>query len=158
MDLKGKKTVRIAVISLLAVFGVSAAVVGCGRSIHKNRDPEKIRKYIVWQVNDKLDDLEATESQRKAVVAATEKIFADFMAMKDKQDDKIQKVKIISELERGVPNSEKYHQLLDQRLDSLRDFAHRTLDTALKAFMTLDTEQRKDLMEEVREHMEEHHS
>ena len=158
MKKRQKKAVKIFLLSLLGVFVISAMAVGCGRSFRGHHDPEKVRKYVLWKVNDRLDDIDATDYQRQAVVGATEKIMADMRSMKEKGESKSKKLQIISELERGVPKAEEYHRLLDEKIDSFRDFAHRTLDEALKAFMTLDNSQRKELLEDVREHVEEHHS
>lgn len=158
MDKKRKKRMVIISLGLLGVFALSALAVGCGRSMHRHGDPEKIRKYAMWKINDKLDDLDATDYQRKAVVGAAENIMADFMNLKEKGEGKSRKLQIISELERGQPNTAQYHLLIDKKLDGFRDFAHRAMDQAMKAFMTLDEDQRKELLEEVREHIEDHHS
>lgn len=156
MDSRRKKVLGFGVVCAIVVLGIGVAAVGCGRSFRRHSDPEKVEKYVLWKVNDRLDDLDVDTTQRRVVLAATKSIIGDLRQMKEDHKDDTVKYEILSELERGQPDAEKYHRLLDEKLGLWKDFAHRSMDKALKAFMVLNKEQRKELIEEVREHIEDH--
>ena len=156
MESRRKKVLGFGIVFAVGVLGIGAAAVGCGRSFHRHPDPEKVEKYVLWKVNDRLDDLDVNNTQRQVVVAATKSIIGDLRQMKEEHKDDTLKYEILSELERGKPDAEKYHKLLDEKLQLWKDFAHRSMDKALKAFMVLNKEQRKELIEEAREHIEDH--
>jgi hypothetical protein len=50
-----------------------------------------------------------------------------------------------------------FHDKLDQRTEQFRELAHRTIDRGLKAWQILDRNQRAELIEQVRDHIDEHH-
>lgn len=153
-----RRIIRTVAIASLGVFILAGIGAGCSRSFHRPPDPEKMQKYVMWKLNDRLDDLDATDQQRKAIVAAANKVMADALKMKAAHKNESQKYEILDELERGDADAEKYHRIMDEKFDQLKGFAHRTLDTLLQAFMELDQNQRKELLEEAREHMAEHQS
>ena len=158
MKEKSKKRMKVAAIVLVSLVALGGSVVACGRSLHRHSNTEKVEKYVMWKINDHLDDLDANEQQRKEIVSATKNIIADMRQLKASHKKDAHRADILNELKKGEPDSEKYHRLLDGHLDKLRDFAHRSLDTALNAFMVLDANQRSEVIQEVEEHIAEHHS
>ena len=158
MKEKSKKKTKVIAITLVSLTVLGVSMVACGRSLHRHSDPEKIEKFVMWKVNDRLDDLDVNEQQRKEIVSSTKTIIADLRQIKMRHEKDNSKGEILNELKKGEPDVQKYHRLLDEHLDNLRGFAHRSLDTALRAFMVLDTNQRSEVIEEVEEHIAEHHS
>lgn len=158
MKMKSKKVLKIIAITLGSLMVLGASMAACSRSFHKHPDPEKIEKFVLWRVDDRLDDLDADKQQRKAVFSATKTIIADVKQMKASHKNDRHKQEILDELKKGEPDAQKYHQLVDERFEEFRAFVHRSLDTALNAFMVLNQEQRIELIEEVEEHIAEHHS
>ncbi len=152
--MKRKKRIIVVGVSLLAVGLVATAVVAGGQSQFVHRDPEKMKKFIHWRINDALDDLDATEDQREAILAATDQIIEDGMAMRSKRNEDRELVH--QELEKDQPDPAVLHALIDAKFKEMRAFAHRSVDTALEAYSVLSPDQRAELMELVEEHHHHH--
>jgi hypothetical protein len=140
------------IIGLAATAGVVAS---CGgHSMHHSRDPEKIRKYVLWKVEDHLDDLDTTKQQQQQILQIAERVLAD--GLKLHQDKDAHHAAILGELESGSPDSARLHGLLDAHVDQFRAFGHRTLDALLEAWDLLDANQQGELIEEFKDHIEDH--
>ena len=59
-----KKKIAIAASAVLAVVMLTGF-----RGGGWNRDPERIKQMITWKLNDRLEDLDATEAQKASVNA-----------------------------------------------------------------------------------------
>jgi hypothetical protein len=137
---------------LATVFLVASCGGGHGRF---HRDPEKVRKFALWKVDDTLDDLDATESQKKQILAIADRVVRDFQALHDDKDQDHEK--ILAELERGRPNSQIFHDMLDQRTEQFNQLGHKTIDRFLTAWNVLDRSQQAELIEEIRDHVDDYH-
>lgn len=142
--------------SVLAGIALTAfAVTSCGGHSGYKRDPEKMRKFALWKVDDTLDDLDATESQKKQILAIADRVVRDFQQL---HEGKLQDHEtVLAELERGRPNPQVFHELLDRRTEQFKELGHATIDRALEAWQILDRSQRAELLAEFRDHIDDHH-
>jgi len=141
-----KKKLAIAASAVLAVVLLSGF-----RGGGWNRDPERIKQMITWKLNDKLDDLKATDAQKQAVHGVKDRLFEEGKLMA--QEHQATRVEVLTQLESDYPDSQKLHGIVDARIDAVRAFAHRVVDAALEVHKVLTPEQRKELATEYRERM-----
>ena len=140
------------IIGLAATAGVVAS---CGgHSMHHSKDPEKIRKFVLWKVDDHLDDLDATVQQKKQILKIAGRVLDDGMTLRKDKD--AHHATILGELESGSPDAPRLHGMLDDHIEQFRGFGHRTLDALLEAWNLLDENQQGELIEQFKEHIEDH--
>jgi hypothetical protein len=140
------------IIGLAATAGMVASCGGHG--MHHGKDPEKVRKYVLWKVDDHLDDLDATAEQKREILQIAERVLADGVRLHEGKGAHHEA--LLAELESGGPDSAVLHGMLDEHLEQFRGFGHRTIDALLEAWNLLDENQRGDLIDEFKEHIEDH--
>jgi Spy/CpxP family protein refolding chaperone len=113
------------------------------------RDPERVRQLITWKLDDKLEDLDATEAQKKSLHALKDRLFEDGKAIMHEQRGA--RDEAFAQLASENPDPAKLHALVDARIEAMRAFAHKATDAALEAHKVLTPEQRKALADEYRE-------
>jgi protein CpxP len=143
-----KKKIAIAASAVLAVVLLSGFR---GGGWGWNRDPERIKQMITWRMNDKLDDLQATDAQKQAVNGVKDRLFEQGKLMA--QEHQAVRVEVLTQLESDYPDAQKLHGIVDSRIDAVRAFAHQVVDAALEVHKVLTPEQRKELSTEYRERM-----
>jgi Spy/CpxP family protein refolding chaperone len=145
------KTKRVALIAagLTAFTLLSGFHGGCG---HRTFNAERAEKYVNMHVDDELDDLKATPTQRAAIHAQVNAVMPE--AIKLREENQAAKAEAVKQLQSDKPDAAKLHALVDQRMDAVRAFAHRVVDAALSAHQTLTPEQRKQVNERIQERME----
>jgi periplasmic protein CpxP/Spy len=141
-----KKKLAIAASAVLAVVLLSGF-----RGGGWNRDPERIKQMISWKLNDKLDDLKATDAQKQAVHGVKDRLFEEGKLLA--QEHQATRVEVLAQLESDYPDAQKLHGIVDTRIDAVRAFAHKVVDAALEVHKVLSPEQRKALSTEYRERM-----
>jgi hypothetical protein len=152
---RGGKLALIAGSVVTGLLATAFLVASCGGHHGFKRDPEKMRKFALWKVEDTLDDVDATESQKKQILGIADQIVRDFQKMReDKEQDH---ETLLTELERSRPNPQVFHELLDRRTEEFNKLGHKTIDRALQAWQVLDRNQRAELLEEIRDHIDDHH-
>ncbi len=134
---------------LLSGFGWRGGHGGCGGG---NRDPERMKQFVTWRLDDKLDDLKATEAQRKSIHALKDGLFEDGKQVMEGQQ--AARAEAFAQLTSEQPDAQKLHALVDERFEAMRALAHKATDAALEAHKVLTPEQRKVLADEFRERME----
>jgi periplasmic protein CpxP/Spy len=143
-----KKKIAIAASAVLAVVLLSGFR---GGSWGWSRDPERIKQMITWRLNDKLDDLNATDAQKQAVNSVKDRLFEQGKLLA--QEHEAVRQEVLTQLESDSPDAQKLHGIVDSRIDAVRAFAHQVVDAALEVHKVLTPEQRKELSTEYREHM-----
>lgn len=116
------------------------------------RDPERIKQFVTWRLDDKLEDLKATEAQKKSIHALKDRLFEDGQQMMEGQ--RAARAEAFAQLTSEKPDAAKLHALVDARFEAMRALAHKATDAALEAHQVLTPEQRKALADEFRERME----
>ncbi|MFL5345940.1 MAG: Spy/CpxP family protein refolding chaperone [Hyalangium sp.] len=145
------KKIAIAASAVLAVVLLSGFR-GGGWGGH--RDPERIKQFITWKVDDKLEDLNATDAQKQTVHAVKDRLFEQGKQLAEEHQATRQEV--LTQLESDTPDAQRLHSLVDARIDAVRAFAHQVVDAALEVHRALTPEQRKQLATEYREKMDVH--
>lgn len=141
-----KKKLAIAASAVLAVVLLSGF-----RGGGWSRDPERIKQMITWKLDDKLEDLDATDAQKQAIHGVKDRLFDEGKALA--QEHQATRVEVLTQLESDYPDAQKLHGIVDTRIDAMRAFAHRVVDAALEVHKVLTPAQRKSLSTEYRERM-----
>jgi periplasmic protein CpxP/Spy len=143
-----RKTAWVAVTGVLAV----ALLAGFASSGHRGwgrRDPEHVRRFVTWRVDDALAELKATPAQRAAIHGIKDRLLADGQRLMGTHRGAHDEV--LAQLQSPAPDARALHALVDARVDAMRAFAHAAADAALQAHGVLTPEQREALAKEVRE-------
>jgi periplasmic protein CpxP/Spy len=144
---------RLLVVAGIAA-GIAAIAVACSHGgMHGRMSPQRMKTVVEWKVNDVLDDIDATDAQRRQVVAAANKVLADFAQLHAKAEASHQA--ILGELAESRPRAEVIDRVIDERTADFNAFLHRSVDTLLAAHAVLTPDQRRDLVAMAREHMQE---
>ncbi|OGQ80230.1 MAG: hypothetical protein A2289_10515 [Deltaproteobacteria bacterium RIFOXYA12_FULL_58_15] len=133
----------------LAVLGIGVTVASCRQHRH---DPEKMHKFVTWVVDDALDDINATDVQREAVHQSKDRIFAEMK--KVRADNKADHQAMLAEWNKESPDAAMVHALIDARIEAMRIVAHQAANEVLAVHGVLTPEQRAQLSEKMREHMD----
>jgi periplasmic protein CpxP/Spy len=151
MQANGRK--RLMAIGAALVFGtaVAATAVSCSHG-HGKMTPERMKTIVTWKVNDVLDDIDATSAQRKVILDAAYKVLADFGKLHAQGE--ADREKLLAELESSQPREAVIDAMIDTHLEAFKGFLHRTVGTLLAANTVLDREQRAQLAEMARAHMQ----
>lgn len=119
-----------------------------------HRDPERVKQMITWRLDDRLEDLKATEEQKQAIHGLKDSLFEDGKRLFE--ENKGARAQMMEQWDSANPDSRAVHALVDARVDSIRAFAHKVADAALQAHRILTPEQRQQVTANVREHMNAH--
>ncbi|QSQ13451.1 Spy/CpxP family protein refolding chaperone [Myxococcus landrumensis] len=112
-------------------------------------NPERIKQVVTWKLNDRLDDLDATDAQRESIHAVKDRLFTEGVQLAEEQH--ATRSEVVSQLESDKPDAQALHALVDARIEALRAFAHKATDAVLEVHGTLTPEQRKALASEYKE-------
>lgn len=133
-----------AVLAVVLLSGFAGSGNGCS-----GRDPERMKQIVTWRMNDKLEDLGASEQQKQAFNALKDSLFEQGQGLA--QGQQAVRQELLTQWESVNPDSKRVHQLVDDRFEAFRAFAHRVADAALEAHRILTPEQRQAVAAEVRE-------
>ncbi len=133
-----------------AVIAVGALLVGFGRGRRNcDRDPAKMARHAMVFLEDKLDDMDATDTQRSQVKGIAEGVIGQVTALRAERSDA--REQMLSFWGADKPDAKAVHAAIDQRIETLRKAAHQVADAGLKAHAVLTPTQRKEVSELIRE-------
>jgi Spy/CpxP family protein refolding chaperone len=115
------------------------------------RDPERVKQMITWRLDDRMEDLNATEQQKQAIHGLKDSLFEDGKRLYEENKDA--RTQMLEQWDSANPDSRAVHALVDARMDAFRAFAHKVADAALQAHRIFTPEQRQQLTANVRERM-----
>ena len=138
-----------AVLAVVLLSGFRGGHFGGGR-----HDPERVKQMITWRMDDRLEDLKATEEQKQALHGLKDSLFEDGKRLFE--ENKGARAQLLEQWESANPDSRAVHAQVDARVDAFRAFAHKVADAALQAHRILTPEQRQQVTAGVREHMDAH--
>lgn len=118
------------------------------------RDPERVKQMISWRVDDRLEELKATDAQKQEINTLKDSLFEDGKQLFEEQ--KGARAELLTQWESPNPDAQAVHALVDARVDAFRAFAHKLADAALQAHRILTPAQRQQVSSEVREHLNAH--
>ena len=150
---------KLAVIAL-AVGG--ASVLGAGvlharahGGFSGHRDRAMARKFMDFVVNEKLDEIGATDAQKQKVREIKDRLVEDAQVLRP--DRKALHQELLGLLEQDNPDPARLKALVHERTEAITRFADEAADAAIELHGLLTPEQRKKLLTAAREHMEARH-
>ncbi len=105
----------------------------------------KVKRIADAKLENTLDDLDATDAQRKIIGAVQSRLLAEGTPLFTSNGD-VKKV-LFEQWKAERPDPTKVHAVVDERFDAFRAFAHKVVDAAVEVHATLTTEQRQELSE-----------
>ena len=124
---------------LLSGFEAGAA------GMHRGFDPAKMAKFVTFKVNDTLDDLNATDTQRTKVLAIKDQMLADFQASMPQH--KVTRQALLAQWNSDKPDQKAVYDAIDADIENMRAAAHKAADNMMQVHAVLTPEQRTQLAE-----------
>ena len=148
--------------AVLALAVGGAGVVGAG-TLHARAqggfrghgDRVMMHKFVDFVVNEKLDEIGATESQKQKVREIKDRLQKDAKALH--QDHAALHRELLGLLEQDNPDPARLKALVHERAEAVTRFADEAADAAIELHGVLTPEQRKKVLAMAREHMEARH-
>jgi Spy/CpxP family protein refolding chaperone len=132
---------------LLAAGGLLLAgglASGCHRGPGgHHRDPAEMARFVTERVDDLLDDVDATAAQREKIHAVKDRLLAE--GAKLRGDREALHAELLAQWKADQVDRARLHQIVDERIDALRAFAHQAVDGAADTHDVLTPEQRAKL-------------
>jgi protein CpxP len=140
---------RFLVLPLLLAAGAALAGFGYGHHGRCGRDPARMERHVTAFVEDRLDDLEATDAQRKQILETVKGLVAEMKGLHGERED--MREQFLSFWDAESPDPQAVHAAVDARIEKLRAMAHKAADAGLKVHGTLNAQQRSQVSEAIRE-------
>jgi len=146
-----KTRIKIGIASLTAVaLGAGLLVAACGGPRHGRFNAERLDQIVSWKLDDVMDELDATATQREQLVAIKDRVMRRLA--EEHRAHQADKHEILLELAKDQPDPDRLHKLLDEKIDAARPKLHEALDVALEVHAVLTPEQRAQIKQHVQEH------
>ena len=100
---------------------------------------ERAERFIKWQVNDTLDELDATEEQSAAINEVVDDLLKDALPMIKEHRSMKRDFRAMLMVE--SPDREEIRALIDERFAEFKQLAYKAADAALKVNGELTPEQ-----------------
>ena len=141
------KAVVAAAVGVVTLMGAVGAYAGVFE--HGGND-RRAARFITYKVDSALDEIKATDTQRQQVNQVKDQLLEEGKALK--ADMKAAHQELMGQWVSPKPDAVRVHQLIDQRADAFRAFAHKVADGVLKVQGLLTVEQRQVLKTEMERH------
>ena len=146
---------------LLAATAAGSGALGAGalhaygrHCSHGGGHGAMMHKFIDLAVNEKLDEIGASDAQKQKVGEIKDRLMARGEALRGER--MAAHKEIIDQLSKDQPDAERVHALVKERTESFARFADDVASGVLEVHAVLTPEQRQKLMAHVREHLEGH--
>ncbi len=134
--------------TLVGLAGVVALAGWAGRcGHHRSHDPAEMAGFVTDRVDDALDDLDATEVQRKQIHALKDRLLAKGAAVH--AGGEAVHAEVLAQWQSANPDRARLHALVDERFEKMRALAHEAVDAGVEAHGVLTPEQRAQLTKKV---------
>lgn len=134
--------------TVTAVILLGGASLGCASETEKTPE-DRMVELVDQRVEQALDDIAASDQQRKRVHAIKDELVDEFKRVHAEHEGTRQ---VVEELWlQDEPDKKKAHELVDKRFDEMRATAHRVTDAAFELHDVLTPEQRRKLADQVKE-------
>jgi protein CpxP len=147
------KTVTIAATAVVGLTLLGAVGAYAGMT-ERSGGEKRAYRFISMKLDNALDDVKATDAQRTQVNAVKDELFEQGKALKVGMEGSRGELK--AQWLSQTPDRTKVHQIVDQRIDGLRDFAHKLADGMIRVHDIFTPEQRAQLSKMHEQRMEEH--
>ena len=131
--------------SALVAFGAFAA-----QEVGPQAKEKHVMRFLSAHVDNMLDDVNATDAQRTQVQQLKQQLFEEGKALHGGMEAAHEELR--TQWKAAQPDKARVDQLVDERIDALRGFAHKVTDAALKLHGILTPEQREKLSAMHEEH------
>ncbi len=138
----------------LGVAGFGAWQVHAHGGLAGRGHHEMFHKFIEFAVNEKLDEIGATATQKEKVHAVEERLFKEGQALHGDRDSFRQE--LMSLLQQDNPDPAQLKALAHKRIERLSQFADTAADALVELHGVFTPEQRRQLLADIQEHMERH--
>lgn len=139
------------VIAAVVVGLLSVTMLAGWRSYGGPMDPAKVSRIVGARVDNALDDVDATDTQRTQIKAISERLVKDgFELRKSKAETK---KAVLAQWESSAPDKSKLYALVDARLADFKAFAYKVVDAGVEVHGILNAKQRGILTEKIKERM-----
>ena len=114
-----------------------------------------MHKFVDFVVNEKLDEIGATDAQKQKVREIKDRLLKDARALH--QDHAGLHQELLGLLEQDNPDPARLRAFVHERTEAMTRFADEAADAAIELHGVLTPEQRKKLLADLREHAEARH-
>ena len=114
------------------------------------RGHERARKFMLWRLDDALDDLDATDAQRAAAQQSASGLMDEALKLRASKDTL--HAELAAQLRSEAPDANAVHAGVDRMFDDVRAFAHKGVDSFLALHHSLSPTQRGQLAERMEKH------
>ena len=140
----------------LFVIVPMALVVGIGsafaRGFRHGHDPERMKKFIAFRVNETLDELDATDAQRTQILTIVDGVVAKAQGLRQSGERRQLAEAIAAAVESDKPDTAAIDELIDERAKRTIALAHEAVAAGRSVHAQLTPEQRVELAQHIREH------
>jgi Spy/CpxP family protein refolding chaperone len=137
------KKILVSVLAGVSAIVMLAGFTGGGWRHGGPFNPERAKRAVSFHVDNKLEDLKATDAQKAQVNALKDELFDEALKLKD--SNQASKKELMAQWDAQRVDSGRVHQIVDERLDAFRAFAHKVADSAIRLHDLLTPEQRTQL-------------
>lgn len=150
---------KLGLLALAAVGATGAAGVGALRAhghgcFRGHGSHAMMEKFVDFTLNEKLDEIRASDVQKQKIREIKDRLVREGKALHDDRDSFRQQ--IVTLLAQDEPDAEKVRNLVQQRTEAFTRFADDATGAVLELHGVLTPDQRKQLLADLREHMEAH--
>jgi len=142
------KTLQTALALTLLAAG-TLAFAGC----RHHGDPARFQTFLSHRVDDMLDDVKATDTQRQQIRAIADRLLADGKALHAGHDEV--RDQLLALWQSDQPDASQVHAVVDARAASMKAFADEVADAVLQVHGILTPEQRAQVTAKIKRHMQE---
>lgn len=138
-------------VGIVAVIGVGFVTLSAfgGHGGWRGRmTEERAQQLATYFLDDALDELEATDEQRKVLHDLKDRRVKEVFAFS--QEHKALRGELLGQWDAANPDPKALHALVDARIEALRTLAHAVADDALAVHGTLTPGQRAEVSEHVK--------
>jgi periplasmic protein CpxP/Spy len=143
----------------LAVSGAGALGVGAWTAyahggFRGHRDPAMVHKFVDFAVNEKLDEIGATDAQRQKVKEIKDRLIEGAHSLHESKAEL--RGDLLKLLEQENPDPAQVKAVVRQRTQAFTRFVDEAADAVVELHAVFTPEQRTQLLADLREHMERH--
>lgn len=139
------------IISLVAAAVAIGVGYACNDHNFAKMTPERVQKLIDWKVNDILDDIDASDSQREQVHAIKLEAIKEFRNFH--KDGMAEHKTMLEEIKSETPDRDRLIAKVDAHLEAKRELSYKMVDYGLELHKVLSPEQRVQLAQMMEDHM-----
>jgi len=136
----------------VGILGAGAFRVHAHGGFRGHHDQAMMLKFMDFVVNEKLDEIGATEAQKQKVRGIKDRLVQDGKALH--QDHAALHQELLGLLEQDNPDPARLKALVHERAEAVTRFADEAADAAIELHGVFTPDQRKKLLAAVKEHLE----